>query len=166
MSKSPVSSAATAVAEPESKLKTTYTNWDTFNKAKLAVKKIVCVPLPGHPADEACKTAFVPTAANVLEHVKGGHGGGFRFVVEPSSTPWPGWNQLEKAGAELQSLRDDVTDHEVNVSVRAIHAVLRPHQGKFRGAYQAFKNNLILHIAFTAPPSVDDDNFDVEPYTE
>ena len=159
MPKSTVSSGAVALAEPENTTKTTYTKWDTFVKAGLAVKEIRCACLPGHPADESCKTAFVPTGANVISHMA--HGGGFMFTVDANGRPWPGWKELEKAGVEIQYLRDNVTDHDVNISVRAIKSVLAPHQGKFRGAYQSFKNQLLFNLQFTPPVGTSDD-FDNE----
>lgn len=159
----PVSSAAEAVAEPESKQKTTYTNWDTFVKAGLAVKSIKCECLRGHPADEACKTFLIPTAQNVINHVNAGHGGGFLFeVVEVSDggRAWPGWKEFAKAGLEIQTLIDEVTDHPINLSVRAIKTVLRPHQGKFRGAWQSFHNKLLFVLQFAPPPDAGDDVYD------
>lgn len=162
MSKSTVSSAAVAVAEPESPSKTTYTKWDTFDKAGLAVKSIKCECLPGHPADESCKTYIVPTAANVVSHIA--HGGGFMFTLEATGRPWPGWKELAKAGVEIQFIRDHVTDRDINLSVRAIKQVLLPHQGKFRGAYQAFKNQFLINLQFTPPVGTSDD-FD-DNYTE
>src|SRR5579862_4997431 len=105
MAKSTVSSEATniALAEPESKSKTkTYTRWDTFDKAGYRVSRIVCECLPGHPADEACKTALIPTAANVINHIRAEHGGGFMFTIKESKTPWAGWKALADAGVEVQ----------------------------------------------------------------
>ena len=70
---------------------------------------------------------------------------------------WLGWPD---AGVEIQGIRDEVNDHQVPVSVRALKAALRPHQGKFRGAYQAFHGQLLFHLAFTPPPASDDDAYD------
>ena len=160
-----------AVAEPESTsktsgmVKTTYTRWDTFDKAGLGVTRIVCDCLPGHPADEACKTALIPSAKNVIDHINAGHGGGFRFYITETGRPWSGWAELAAAGVEVQGIRDEVNDHQVPVSVRALRAALRPHQGKFRGAYQAFNGQLLFSLAFTPPPASDDDAYEY-PVTE
>lgn len=165
MSKTTVSSAASAVAEPEiSKAdRSGYTNWDAFEKANVAVKSIMCSPLPGRPADEACKTKLIPSAKNVIAHVNAGHGGGFVFTLAESRTPWPGWKEFKEAKLEIQSLRDEVNDHYIPLSIRGLRALFKPHQGKFRGAYQAFQNQILLNLAFTAPPASGDDYLDDEP---
>ncbi len=163
-----VSSEATgvALAEPESKSKTrpaTYTRWDILDKAGYGVSRIVCDCLPAHPADEACKTAIIPTAANVIAHIQAGHGGGFMFTIRESKTPWKGWAELAKAGVEIQWIQDQVNDHKMDLSVRALKGVLKPHQGKFRGAYQAFNHMLKFNLSFSAPDSSGDDYLDDDP---
>lgn len=164
MAKNTVSSSAeTAVAEPESKSKPrtkTYTNWDIFDKANYGVSRIVCECLPGHPADEACKTALIPTASNVINHIKAEHGGGFMFTIREAKTPWKGWQELAAAGVEIQWIQDQVNDKSVDLSVRALRTVLKPHQGKFRGAWQAFNHTLKFNLAFHAPDSSGDEYFD------
>lgn len=168
MPKQSVSSAATAVAEPESTSKTPgtkaiYTKWDTFDKAGLGVSSIKCEVIPGHSADEACKTKLIPTAQNVIDHINAGHGGGFLFTVNNHGKLWPGWKQLAAAGVEIQFIRDEVNDHHIPLSVRSIKAAMLPHQGKFRGAWQSFKNQFLMNLAFNPPPAAGDDYTDDEP---
>lgn len=158
-----VSSSAEAVAEPESKSKTkpsVYTRWDTFDKANYGVSRIVCECLPGRPADEACKTALIPTAASVIAHMQAEHGGGFMFTIRETKTPWKGWKELAAAGVEIHWIQDQVNDHKVDLSVRALKGLLKPHQGKFRGAWQAFNHLLRFNLSFSAPDSSGDDYFD------
>ena len=162
MSKTVSSIAEEAKAEPVSKTKTTYTNWDTFVKAGFGVKSIKCMTLPGHPDDEACKTYLVPTAQSVINHVNAGHGGGFMFEIVEGGRVWPGWKEFAEAGLELQGLRDEVTDNQVNLSIRALKQALRPHQGKFRGAWQSFHNQFLFYVQFTPPPSAGDDAYDFD----
>lgn len=162
MSKSSVSSAVVetpTVTEPERKSKT-YTKWDIFDKAKLGVTQVKCWVLPGHSNDEACKTAFPPTAEGIIAHL--GHGGGFLITVHEAETPWDGWKKLAKAGVEIQFLRDEVTDHHMTLSVRELKARMKPHKGKFRGAYQAFKNQFLFSLDTTAPTAAGDDYDDPE----
>lgn len=162
MSKTSVASATTSVvADPESTSKTTQTEWDTFDKAKYGVRGIVCQCLPGHPSDEACKTALVPSAQSVLNHLRAGHGGGFEFIIRGSMPkPWPGWKDLAAAGAEIAWIRDEVTDRQVDVSKRALEDVLKPHTGKFRGAWQAFHNRLLFKIYLPDPAAGASDDSD------
>jgi len=167
--KESVPSAAAAVAEPETPSKTRaasqYTKWDIFDKAGLRPTIIRCDVLPGHPADESCKTNLIPGASAMLRHMDMEHGGGFLITVkevapqtkksEPSA--WPGWSELRTAGAEIQFLRCEVCDALLNQSVRELRTHLKPHRGKFRGAYQAFKNMFLFNIQFTSPAAVGDD---------
>lgn len=171
---SAVSSATeTVVAEPEmtkNQEKKTETPWDIFGKANYGVKEIVCQCLPGHPSDEACKTAIIPTAQHVLAHVRAGHGGGFEFTVREvlpqRGKPWKGWDELRDAGAEIAWIRDEVSDKQVDLSAKALKDVLKPHQGKFRGAWQAFNHHLLINIylpSVNAPATGEyDDEFDNE----
>lgn len=157
MSKTVSSSVAEATqAEPESKTKT-YTKWDTFVKAGLYPTRMVCSVLRGHPDDEACKTALIPKAQNIINHIENGHGGGFMFTVRDDvGKKWDGWKELEKAGMELHGLMCEVCDKEFDLTVRNIKMHLRPHQGKFRGAWQAFNHQLKLWILPTPPLAADD----------
>jgi hypothetical protein len=86
------------------------------------------------------------------------------ITMEPSHKSWSGWAELAAAGVEIQFMRDNVTDQDVNISVRAIKQALLPHRGKFRGAYAAFKNQFLFNLQFTPPVGTSDD-FD-DNYTE
>lgn len=175
MPKNSVSSATepTVVAEPEStsknqiaEVRETATDWDIFGKAEYGVARIVCQSLPGHPSDEACKTALIPTAEHLLAHIRNGHGGGFEFTIRETlpqrGKPWKGWEELKKAGAEVVWIRDEVTNHEVEQNSRALKAVLKPHQGKYRGAWQALNHRLLFNIQLPLPAASAnvDDEFD------
>lgn len=162
MTKKTESSGAAALAEPESKRKTKLTNWDTFVKAGLGVTRIVCSPLPGHPADEACKTNLIPTSAAVVNHITSQHGGGFIFTITDTGKIWPGWKELADAGVEIQWIRDEVTDHRAYVNGREIRNLLKPRQGKFRGAYQAFHGQFLFNLSFEPVRPEGDDNDDAD----
>lgn len=145
---------ATAVAEPEvEQKKELFTNWESFNKAKLGVSSVLCAIIPGHDSMEACKTKFIPTGANVVNHIA--HGGGFEFVIFQSDKPWPGWKELEKAGVEIQAIIDLARGKHLDLSARALKAVMVP-SGILRSR-QSLKNKLFLHLGFEAPVSAGDD---------
>lgn len=148
MAKNPVSSVATAasaMAEPETSK--THTNWDIFVEAGFGVSSVVCDCLPGHPADESCKTSIRPTAENILAHIRAGHGGGFMFTIRDAGAKiWKGWKELEKAGAEIVWIQNQVNDEIVEQSARALKAAMKPQRPKFRGAYQAYNHMLLFNI--------------------
>lgn len=166
---SPVSSAteSTVVAEPEKSK--THTNWDIFVEAGFGVASIVCDCLPGHPSDEACKTAIRPTAQNVLDHVRAGHGGGFMFTVRDAGAKvWKGWKELEAAGAEIAWIQNQVNDEVVEQTARALKAAMKPQRPKFRGAYQAFNHMLLFNIYLPSvnSPATSSDTDDDDGYSE
>jgi hypothetical protein len=158
MPKNTESSSVTTQAEPESKQKT---EWDTFvDNSGLGVSRIICETLPGHPGDEACKTKLPLKAENIIEHLKLGHGGGFRLTLRDGGETWPGWAKLRDAGIYLHFILDEVTNHEVDPDIRKIRNLLKPHTGKFRGAYQAFKNQFLFSLNTYRPgeePKFNDD---------
>src|ERR1700734_1567878 len=129
---------ASAVAE-ETPKKKVYTNWDAFNKSNLIPSTIVCDVIHGHPADESCKTRLALKGVSFLQHYRMGHGGGFQVILRSiPGKKWPGWAELETAGMEATTLRCEVCDREVQVSPRDILNHLRPHQGKWKNAFQTF----------------------------
>jgi hypothetical protein len=142
--------------------KKTYTNWSAFEKAKVFPTTIICDVIRQHPADEACKTRLTLSAANMINHFRLEHGGGFRIKVrQADGKPWPGWNELSKAGFEIVGLKCEVCDHQVEISARDILNHLRPHQGKFRGAYQNYRDTLFFQIQDSPvnPPEDDDESY-------
>lgn len=151
--------AKVATAVEEQSVPKTYTKWGVFEKAKLTPVSVTCDVLPQHPADEACKTRMIPTAENMVDHINAGHGGGFSIrVKQTDGKPWQGWEGLAQAGLELHGLRCEVCDQQVFLSVRDITNHLRPHKGKFRGAYQNFKDTFLFVIQTTPPASREDDD--------
>jgi hypothetical protein len=146
--------------------KKTYTNWDAFNKARIVPTTIICDVIHAHPADEACKSRLPLTAAQLIRHTtEQGHGGGFQIKVkqvDSGARPWAGWKDLETAGYEVTSLKCEVCDQRVQVSARDINNHLRPHRGKFRGAYQNYRDTFFLQIQAT--PVQDDDESYIEEY--
>lgn len=146
----------------EASPKKTYTNWAAFEKAKVVPNIVICDVIRMHPADEACKTRLIPNAQSMINHFNAGHGGGFQLRVKQSDgKPWPGWKALSDAGMEAVGLKCEVCDRQVEISTRDILNHLRPHQGKFRGAYQNFRDTLFLQIQDTPvnPPEDDDESF-------
>lgn len=154
----PTKPASTPVEEIQDDLNT---KWEVFARAKLIPSQIICDTIFGHPGDEACHTKLELRAPIMVKHVIA-HGGGFRITVRQSDGKiWPGWKQLEDARMELASLKCEVCDQEIGLSVRELDAHLRQtHQGKFRGANQMFKNQLFLRIqphgAKIEEPEIDD----------
>ena len=155
---------ASAVAEvpPATDVATrkTYTRWDAFEKARVVPTTIICDVIRLHPADEACKTRLALEAKNLISHaVELGHGGGFQVKVKQTEgKSWPGWSQLAEAGMEIVQLKCEVCDKQVQISPRDIANHLRPHQGKFRGAYQNYRDTFFLQIQNT-PVVGNDDEF-------
>ena len=138
----------------------THTDWNAFVKAKLIPTTIVCDVIYLHPADESCKTRLRLTADSLKTHYESGHGGGFQVKVKQGEgKSWPGWKELEEAGYEVVNLKCEVCDHRVQVSARDILNHLRPHQGKFRGAYQNYRDTFFLQIQNT-PVQDDDDSYE------
>ena len=159
----PKPAEATATVTPSKK---TYTRWDAFEKAKVVPVTVICDVIKQHPADEACKTKLIPSAENMINHFKMGHGGGFQLRVKLSDgKPSPVWKALNDAGMEAVQLRCEVCDRQVEISTRDILNHLRPHQGKFRGAYQNFRDTLFLQIQDTPvnPPEDDDESYYTDP---
>jgi hypothetical protein len=152
-----------AVAEPEVEQvvpkKELYTNWDSFNKAKIGVSSILCSIIPGHDSMEACKTRIVPTAENVVKHIE--HGGGFEFTINQSDKPWPGWKELAKAGVEIQSVIDLARGKYIDLSARALKATLV--QSGILRSRQGLKSKLFLHLGFEAPAAAGDEYTNDEP---
>ncbi len=143
--------------------KKTYTNWDAFAKAKVVPTTIICDIIAQHPADEACKTRMTLAASNMIRHFEIGHGGGFQVKVKQTDgKPWPGWKELEDAGYEIVNMKCEVCDRKVQVSARDILNHLRAHQGKFRGAYQNYKDTFFIQIQ-NQPPAEDYDEFSEDP---
>jgi hypothetical protein len=155
----------TPPASPEAPLsveptpRKTFTNWDAFVKAKIIPTTIICDVIHMHPADEACKTRMPLEAKNMIRHFEIGHGGGFQVKVKQSDgRPWPGWKDLENAGYEIVNMKCEVCDRKVQVSPRDILNHLRTHQGKFRGAFQNYKDTFFIQIQ-SQPPVEDYDEF-------
>jgi hypothetical protein len=150
------------VPSPEPTPKKTFTNWSAFEKAKVHPTRIVCDVIRMHPADESCKTRLPLFAGQMIDHFRKEHGGGFQVQVKQSDAkPWPGWKELADAGMEAVGLKCEVCDQQVQISPRDILNHLRPHQGKFRGAYQNFRDTFFLQIQSTPvnPPEDDDESF-------
>lgn len=145
---------------PTAPSRKTHTNWDAFIKAKIVPTTIICDVIHMHPADEACKTRLPLKAEMFIRHTDDlGHGGGFQVKVKQGDgKPWPGWKELEAAGYEVANLKCEVCDHKVQVSARDILNHLRPHQGKFRGAYQNYRDTFFLQLQST-PVQDDDDSY-------
>lgn len=141
--------------------RTTHTNWDAFVKAKIVPTTIICDVIKMHPADEACKTRMPLKAENMIRHTTDlEHGGGFQLKVKQSDgKPWPGWKELSDAGYEITNLRCEVCDHKVQVSTRDILNHLRPHQGKFRGAFQNYRDTFFIQIQNTPVEAYDNDSY-------
>lgn len=157
--KTPTAPAVEETPKPQRK---TYTPWSAFYKAKIVPTTLICDVIHMHPADEACKTRLPLTAEQVINHFNNGHGGGFQLKVRVSDgKPWPGWKELEDAGMEIVSLRCEVCNGEVQVSARDILNHLRSHRGKFRGAYQNFRDTFFLQVQNTPvnPPEDDDESY-------
>lgn len=143
--------------------KKTYTNWAVFDKAKLVPTQLVCDVIRLHPADEACKTRLVPAAKNIIDHINAGHGGGFAVrVKQTDGKAWAGWKELADAGVELAGLQCEVCDGKVQLSVRDINNHLKPHKGKFRGAYQNFNSTFFMTLQFGIPTNSDEDEAEFE----
>lgn len=157
---------SSVVAEPESKSKTDDKNldkrWNTLIESGLGVSQIICQTLPGHPGDEACKTKLVVSPDSIINHLP--HGGGFQLTIRDGGVTWAGWQKLKDAGVWIQWIRDEVTDHYIDINDRIIKNRLKPHNGKFRGAYQAFRNQFLFSLSKTKPEpggdAVYNDNFD------
>jgi hypothetical protein len=155
----PISVTAEETPKPTRK---TYTNWSAFEKAKVVPTTIICDVIHLHPADESCKTRLPLHPDQLINHLNMGHGGGFQIKVKQTDgKPWPGWKALEDAGIEAAGLKCEVCDHQVQISTRDILNHLRPHQGKFRGAYQNYRDTLFLQIQNTPlnPPEDDDESY-------
>lgn len=141
-----------------------FTNWAAFDKAHLVPTVLICDVIKMHPADEACKTRLIPTAKAMVSHYESGHGGGFQIRVKQSDgKTWPGWKELSELGMEATGLRCEVCDRQVQISPRDLLNHLRPHQGKFRGAFQNYRDTFFLQIQNTPPDSLEDDD---ESYTQ
>lgn len=151
-----------STAVEEAPKKKTFTNWSAFEKAKVIPTTIICDVIKQHPADESCKTRLPLSAEQMINHFNAAHGGGFQVRVKQSDQkPWPGWKALSEAGMEAVGLKCEVCDKQIEISTRDILNHLRPHQGKFRGAYQNFRDTFFLQIQNTPvnPPEDDDESF-------
>src|SRR5665213_3076231 len=152
----PANKPAPAPAEAP---KNSYTNWKAFENAKVVPVVMICDVIDRHPADESCKTRLVPTAENLMKHFSAEHGGGFQIKFKQTDgKPWPGWKQLDEAKFEVVDLRCEVCNRSVEISARDILNHIRPHQGKFRGAYQNFRDTFFLQIQNTPVNRPDDDD--------
>lgn len=139
----------------------TYTNWEAFAKAKVMPSNLVCDVIHMHPADEACKTRLPLEAKNMIRHFELGHGGGFQVKMKDNNgREWPGWKELADAGYEIVRMKCEVCDRQVQVSARDISNHRRPHQGKFRGAYQNFRDTFFIQIQNTPVFGDDDDSYE------
>lgn len=149
----------TTSATAEVPLKKTFTNWSAFEKAKVVPTTIICDVIFQHPADESCKTKLPLTSKIIIDHFKGGHGGGYQIrVKQTDGKPWIGWKELSDAGIEIIGFKCVVCDQEVQVSSRDIMNHLRPHRGKWRNAYQNYRDTFFMQIQDTpVAPSEDDD---------
>ena len=147
---------ASAVETPQSKLSP---QWQCFVGAKLVPETVICDVIHMHPADEACKTKLIPTAENMMKHYYAEHGGGFQVKFRQTTGPaWQGWSKLDEAKFAVVDLKCEACDKSLDLSSRDINNHLRPHQGKFRGAFQNNRNTFFLRIQDSKATRSEDDD--------
>jgi len=111
----------------------TNTNWQAFVKAGLVPTTIKCSAYhPVHQADMSCHTRLLLSVPTISDHIKGDHGGGFKFSLKTYPKAWQGWADFEAAGLEIHDIRCDVCDQTVPLVPARILFHMRPHTGKVR----------------------------------
>lgn len=154
----PTKTVPTETPVEDTPKKKTYTNWSAFEKAKIVPTTIICDVIRGHEPSESCKSRLLLKSGSIVNHYHAGHGGGFQVKVKQTDgKPWPGWKELSDLGYEITSLQCVACDQQVEISARDILNHLRPHRGKFRGAYENYRDTFLM-VVQDAPVTPLEDN--------
>lgn len=141
---------------PEAPPVSTFTNWEAFKKAQVAVEWIVCQGYrPSQMVDVACHTRLKMDPQQWADHVTADHGGGFRVKLRIADKPSPIWDKIAATGLESRDFRCETCDAIVPFHPSHILKHMKSHSGKTRRVKDLKEFNITLSLGFAEPSDSD-----------
>lgn len=140
------------VSEQAAPMAKTHTKWEALEQAKLIPVRVMCDGYrPFHAFNLGCHTKMQINVEQWINHVKGGHGGGFMMKFRKGDKPWPGWRQVAEAGLESVDFRCEICDQQIPFNAMHILKHMRAHNGKMRRVLPGGVYNITFSIGTPEP---------------